>query len=111
MTNEMWVAVEPLLPKELPKPSGSRLRVPDSDALRGIVFVLRLGLPWETLLREVFGCSGMTCRRRLRNWQPAGVRDRLHWVLLERLDRAGELDWSRASLDAASIEAKGGRRD
>jgi transposase len=57
------------------------------------------------LPREVFGCSGMTCWRRLRDWQQAGVWDRLHRVLLERLDRAGELDWSRAPLDAASIGA------
>ena len=104
----MWAVVEPLLPEEPAKPEGGRLRVPDRDALRGIVFVLRSGLPWEMLPREVFGCSGMACRRRLRDWQQGGVWDRLHRVLLERLDRAGELDWTRASLDAASIGAKKG---
>jgi transposase len=102
----MWAVVAPLLPEELPKPKGGRPRVSDRDALRGIVFVLRTGMPWEMLPREVFGCSGMTCWRRLRDWQQAGVWDRLHRALLERLDRAGELDWSRASLDAASIGAK-----
>jgi transposase len=101
----MWAVVAPLLPEEPPKPKGGRTRVPDRDALRGIVFVLRTGMPWEMLPREVFGCSGMTCWRRLRDWQQAGVWDRLHRVLLERLDRAGELDWSRAPLDAASIGA------
>ena len=59
----------------------------------------------EMLPREVFGWSGMTCRRRLRDWHQAGVRDRRHRVRLERLDRAGALDWSCASLDAASIGA------
>ena len=108
--DEMWAVVAPLLPEEPPKPKGGRPRVPDRDALRGIVFVLRTGMPWEMLPREVFGCSGMTCWRRLRDWQQAGVWDRLHRVLLERLDRAGELDWSRASLDAASIGAKRGAR-
>ena len=108
--DEMWTVVAPLLPEEPPKPTGGRPRVPDRDALRGIVFVLRTGIPWEMLPREVFGCSGMTCWRRLRDWQQAGVWDRLHRVLLERLDRAGELDWSRASLDAASIGAKRGAR-
>jgi len=104
--DEMWAVMAPLLPEEPPKPKGGRPRVPDRDALRGIVFVLRTGMPWEMLPREVFGCSGMTCWRRLRDWQQAGVWDRLHRVLLERLDRAGELDWSRASLDAASIGGK-----
>ena len=104
----MWVVVEALLPEAPPKPKGGRPRVLDRDALRGIVFVLRSGLPWEMLLQEVFGGSGMTCWRRLRDWQQAGVWNALHRVLLERLDRAGELDWSRASLDAASIGAKRG---
>ena len=67
VSDEMWSVVEPLLPEEPAKPKGGRPRVPDRDALRGIVFVLRSGLPWEMLPREVFGCSGMTCWRRLRD--------------------------------------------
>jgi transposase len=108
VTDEMWAAVEPLLPEEPAKPKGGRPRVPDRDALRGIVFVLRSGIPWEMLPREVFGCSGMTCWRRLRDWQKAGVWDRLHRALLERLHRSGELDWSRAALDSQSTAAKRG---
>ena len=53
-------------------------------------------------------CSGMTCWRRLRDWQTAGVWAKLHRVLLERLSDAGHLDWSRASLDSAAIAAKRG---
>lgn len=108
VSDEMCAAVEPLLPKEAAKPKGGRPRCSDRAALRGIVFVLRSGVPWEMLPREVFGCSGMTCWRRLRDWQRAGVWDRLHRVLLERLDRAGELDWSRAAIDSASVGAKRG---
>ncbi|TFL16195.1 IS5 family transposase [Jannaschia formosa] len=108
VSDEMWAAVEPLLPEEPPKPKGGRPRVPDRDALRGIVFVLRSGLPWEMLPREVFGCSGMTCWRRLRDWQQAGVWDRLHRTLLERLHRSGELDWGRTALDSQSTAAKKG---
>jgi Putative transposase of IS4/5 family (DUF4096) len=65
-------------------------------------------VPWEMLPREAFGCSGMTCWRRVRDWQRAGVWDHLHRVLLERLHQAGDLDWSRASIDSASIGAKRG---
>ncbi len=106
VSDELWATVERLLPEEPPKPKGGRPRCSDRAALRGIVFVLRSGLPWEMLPREVFGCSGMTCWRRLRDWQLAGVWDGLHRVLLERLDRAGELDWSRAAIDSASVGAK-----
>ncbi len=52
VTDEMWAMVAPLLPKESAKPKGGRPRVPDRNALRGIVFVLRSGVPWEMLPRE-----------------------------------------------------------
>ena len=80
----LWEIVEPLLPPEPPKPKGGRPRVSDRAALTGILFVLRTGLPWEYLPMEM-GCgSGMTCWRRLRDWQEAGVWDELHRVLLKR---------------------------
>src|SRR3712207_1056419 len=107
VADDLWSTIGPLIPREPPKPKGGRPRVPDRVALRGIIFVLQTGIPWEYLPKE-FGCSGMTCWRRLRDWARAGVWHRLHTVLLERLEVAGEIDWSRASLDSASIPAKGG---
>jgi transposase len=50
----------------------------------------------------------MTCWRRLKEWQEAGVWERLHRVLLDRLGEADQIDWERASLDSASIPAKRG---
>ena len=108
--DELWAIVEPLLPSEPPKPKGGRPRVPDRAALTGIIFVLKSGIPWEMLPREM-GCgSGVTCWRRLRDWQEAGVWDRLHRTLLDRLGEAGRIDWSRASLDSASVPAQRGAR-
>jgi len=107
VSDDLWAAVAPILPPELPKPKGGRPRCSDRAALAGIIFVLRSGIPWEMLSREL-GCSGMTCWRRLRDWQEAGVWVGLHRVLLERLSDAGHLDWSRASLDSASVAAKRG---
>ena len=106
LSDDLWEVIEPLLPAERPKPKGGRPRVPDRVALSGILFDLRSGLPWEMLPQEV-GCgSGMTCWRRLREWQEAGVWDRLHRVLLDRLGRAGGIDWRRACLDSPSVPAK-----
>ncbi|MDJ0391702.1 IS5 family transposase [Roseomonas sp. E05] len=106
--DDLWAAIKPLLPPERPKPQGGRPRLPDRAALTGIVFVLTTGTAWERLPVEM-GCgSGMTCWRRLRDWQAAGVWSRLHKVLLERLQAAEALDWSRAALDSASIGAKRG---
>lgn len=109
VSDALWAAIEPLLPPEPAKPKGGRPRVDDRAALAGIVFVLRSGIPWEMLPSEI-GCSGMTCWRRLRDWQAAGVWARLHRTLLERLADADQLDWSRAALDSASVAAKKGAR-
>jgi len=108
VSDELWAIVAPLLPPEPPKPKGGRPRVPDRAALTGILFVLKTGIPWEYLPQDM-GCgSGVTCWRRLRDWQDAGVWDRLHRTLLDRLGEAGRIDWDRASLDSASVPAKKG---
>jgi transposase len=111
VTDELWTVVEPLLPEQPPKPKGGRPRVNDRAALTGILFVLKTGIPWEMLPQEM-GCgSGMTCWRRLKEWHRAGVWERLHRALLDRLGEADRIDWSRASLDSASVAAPGGRED
>ena len=107
--DKLWALVEPLLPPEPDKPWGGRPRVPNRAALEGIVYVLRSGIPWR-MLPEEFGYSGVTCWRRLRDWQEAGVWHELHRVLLEKLRYFGLLDWSRASVDSASVPAKKGAR-
>ena len=110
VSDELWALVAPLLPPEPPKPKGGRPRVPDRAALTGILFVLQTGTAWERLPAEM-GCgSGMTCWRRLRDWQAAGVWDALHQTLLDRLGEAGQIDWSQASVDAARVPAKRGAR-
>ncbi len=109
LPDDLWAVIEPLLPPP-PRvgPKGGRPAVGNRAALTGILFVLKSGIPWEMLPAEM-GCGcGMSCWRRLRDWQAAGVWARLHQVLLERLHGAGEIDWSRASLDSASVPAKKG---
>ena len=82
--------------------------MPNRVALKGILFVLRTSIPWEYLPREM-GCSGMTCWRRLRDWQEAGVWERIRRKLLGELRAADQIDWSRAVVDSASLRAlKGG---
>src|SRR3982750_1277020 len=108
VSDELWAVIAPLLPPEPPKPKGGRPRVPDRAALTGIIFVLKSGIPWEMLPQEM-GCgSGVTCWRRLRAWQRAGVWERLHQAFLDRLGTADKIDWSRASVDSASVPAKRG---
>jgi transposase len=109
VSDELWTTIAPLLPTEPPNPKGGRpRRISDRAALTGILFVLKSGIPWEMLPQEL-GCgSGMTCWRRLRDWQHVGVWQLLHRLLLQRLQDAGRIGWGRASLDSASVPAPGG---
>ena len=111
VTDELWEVIDPLLPEEPPKPKGGRPRIDDRAALTGILFVLKSGIPWEMLPQEM-GCgSGMTCWRRLKEWNEAGVWERLHRRLLDRLGEADQIEWERVSLDSASVAAPGGAKE
>jgi transposase len=113
LDDDLWELIEPILPK----PKLRRRRYPGRkpighrQALNGILFVLKTGIPWEYLPLEM-GCgSGMTCWRRLRDWQRRGVWERLHCLLLDKLRQADKIDWSRAVVDSTSVRAVfGGRR-
>lgn len=111
LTDELWQRLAPLIP-----PQPRRFRYPgrrpvhDRAALTGIVFVLRTGVAWRDL-PATFGCSGVTCWRRLRDWQATGVWQALHERLLAELRAAGRLDLHAALIDAAHLHAlKGGSK-
>nr|WP_241845573.1 IS5 family transposase [Streptomyces sp. CB02261] len=101
VSDELWSLVEPLLPVPAPKLVAGRPRVPDRQALCGILFVLHTGIQWEYLPQELGFGSGMTCWRRLAAWNEAGVWDQLHLVMLKKLRSAKQLDWSRAVIDSS----------
>jgi len=101
----LWNLVQPMLPAARLRPKGGRPRLPDRACLTGILIVLRSGIPWEMLPQEL-GCgSGMTCWRRLGDWQERGVCDLIHFVLLDWLARCERIDWSRAVVDGSSVRA------
>jgi len=111
--DDLWARIEPLLPKRRPRKrqyAGRKPR-PDREVLTGILFVLRSGIPWKMLPKEM-GCGhGSTCWRRLVRWQRAGVWKRLHRLLLTELRRRGQLDLARAVVDSASLRAlRGGKK-
>jgi transposase len=107
--DELWEIVEPLLPKKERRfRYPGRKRLPDRQALQGILFVLHTGIAWTHLPRELGFGSGVTCWRRLDEWQRAGVWERLHAELLARLRAAGEIEWSRAVVDSSHVQAKKG---
>jgi transposase len=105
LPDDLWEIIKPILPEWTPSPKGGQPRLDDRKALMGILFVLKTGIPWEDLPQEM-GCGcGMTCWRRLRDWQASGIWDRIHKVLLDRLRKADKIDWSRAIADSSSVRA------
>jgi transposase len=111
LTDELWERIQPHIPPEPPKPEGGRPRVSDRACLTGILFVLKTGTPWEYLPQEM-GCgSGMTCWRRLRDWQAAGVWQKIWHTMLDDLGVSDGIDWSTSAMDSCSVRALfGGRR-
>jgi len=111
VSDELWGVVEPLLPRHKAR-LGKRGRPPVDDraCLAGIIFVLQSGIPWWMLPQEM-GCgSGVTCWRRLRQWQRRGVWKKLLQVLLQRIEQEQGLDWDKAVIDSQSIRAVFGGR-
>ena len=113
LDDRLWNLIQPVLPK----PKRRRRRYPgrkpisNRQTLSGILFVLRTGIGWDYLPLEM-GCgSGMTCWRRLRDWQRRGIWTKVHRLLLNKLRQAEKIDWSRAVVDSTSVRAVfGGRR-
>jgi transposase len=108
----LWERIEPLLPvveRRFRHPG--RRRLDDRRVLCGILFVLYTGIPWRCLPKELGFGSGATCWRRLRDWNDAGVWQKLHELLLAELRAAGMLDFSRAAVDGSHVRAmKGGAK-
>lgn len=110
VTDDLWSLVEPLIPKHIPSPKGGHPPKNDRMCLTGILFVLKTGIAWEDFPQEM-GCSGMTLWNRLNSWCKAGVWKQLHEILLAKLHQAGQIDWSRSTVDSASVRAvRGGKK-
>ena len=109
VSDELWAIVEPHIPiRKRRTRNPGRKPVPDRATLAGILFVLMSGIPWEMLPQEM-GCGcGMTCWRRLHDWQKAGVWRTIHRILLDHLRHADAIDFSRAAVDSSTVRAVGG---
>ena len=97
VSDELWARIQPLLPVDQRRHRWpGRRRIDDRACLNGILFILVTGIGWQQLPQQLGYGSGMTCWRRLRDWQTAGVWDRLHELLLAELRATSRLDLARA---------------
>jgi transposase len=108
LSDELWNAIALYLPEHVPSRKGGRPRVPDRDCLRGILFVLREGIRWQSLPLAM-GCgSGSTCWRRFQEWTALGLWQQAHWHLVATLGEHGLLNLERAIVDSSSCRAQEG---
>jgi len=111
LPDELWQEIEPLLPPPPPpSPKGGRPPVENRDALRGIIFVNRTGIPWQFLPTEVFNASGSSCWRRFHEWTVAGIWPEVHKRLLNRLGKLGGVSLEHVVVDSQSVRALRGAR-
>lgn len=109
LPDELWEEIKSLLPVPSRAETG-RPPVDNKKALRGIIFVLRYGVPWQAVPTNAFGVSGSSCWRRFAEWTKAGVWPEVHRRLLNRLGKEGGVDLQHVVVDSQSVRAvKGGR--
>ena len=109
-TDALWAVVRPHLPA-LPAPKRAdrpgRPRLDDRRCLEGLLFVAHAGLAWNALPRALRVGSPRTLRRRLALWQGAGCWAAVHAAILEAMDNAGRIDWTRLAMDSSTVRAVG----
>lgn len=104
--DDFWQIAQPLIPVPVRRrQGGGKRRAEDRAVLAAIVYLVQAGCSWRKLPAALFGVSYQTVHRRFGQWTDAGLWERMHLQLLDRLNVAGEIDWSRAMVDSISVRA------
>jgi putative transposase len=103
LSDAVWERAAPLLPPQKAHPKGGRPPRDDRQMLGAMLYVLRTGLQWNALPREI-GAS-TTVYDRFRAWERAGVFARLWAAGLEEFDELVGIDWEWQSLDGVMTKA------
>jgi transposase len=108
LTDEQWVILEPLIPKQVRREDGRGRPQMHSDraVLNGILWVLRTGAAWADLPDRF--PSGSTCFRRFSRWVKAGVLRKLLEAVARDLEERGGIDLSECFIDGTFTVAKKG---
>ena len=102
LTDLEWNAIRRYLPLERTGKAG-RPWNPHRPIIDGILFVLHTGIPWEDLPEE-FGKS-KTIYNRFRRWVKSGVWQKIFEALINRLLKAGDIDFELWCVDGTVIRA------
>jgi len=103
ITDQVWERIEPLIPHRARRRRyPGRMPLDDRAVLTGILVVLARGIGFERLPKELGLGSGMTCWRRLRDWQQAGAWPAIAKELAGALPDGDRIDFTRVAAAAAA---------
>jgi putative transposase len=103
VSDALWEQVEPLVPPPPSHAKGGRPRQPDRQLFAAIVYVLRTGIQWNALPRELGASS--TVHARFQAWVRAGFFAALWEAELAGYDDLTGIDWTWQALDGVMTKA------
>jgi putative transposase len=103
LSDDQWSRIEPLLPVVPPSPLGGKPRENDRLMMNAIYYVLRTGMQWKALPRELGAPS--TVHDRFCEWRAAGVFEALWVQALSEFDQRVGIDWSWQAMDGVMTKA------
>lgn len=107
VSDEFWEKVEPLIPPAPSHAKGGRTRMDDRKAFSAMIYVLRTGIQWNALPREMGASS--TVHDRYQEWEQAGFFEELWRAGLLEYDELEGIEWEWQALDGAMTKAPLGR--
>jgi len=114
VSDQFWALVEPLIPashrsngKEYKRRPGAgrKAKYSDKTYFSAIVYILRTGLPWNSLPREKFdGLGPSTLHAKFQKWERSGFFQVLWQHGLAEYDEMAGIAWEWQSTNGAGIE-------
>ena len=107
VSDEWWEKVKSLIPLAPSRAKGGRPRMDDRQAFAAIIYVLRTGIQWNALPRELGASS--TVHDRFQEWEQAGFFKALWQAGLEEYDEVQGIEWEWQAADGAMTKAPFGK--
>ena len=112
VSDEFWARAEPLIPVKARdagkryqrRPGAGRKPMPARRVFEAIVYVLRTGVQWKALPKEVFG-SASSVHKYFLEWEAAGFFRGLWLAGLAEYDEMEGIAWRWQSIDGAMMKA------
>lgn len=116
VSDAFWKIVEPLIPKKTRdasktykrKTGGGRKPLDPRRVFEGIVYVLRTGIQWKALPKEIFG-SPSAIHRYFMEWEAQGFFKALWHRGLAEYDEMEGIVWEWQSIDGSMYKAPLGK--